>query len=720
MRGALSSLLEWPSRLGGWLLTIISNLFLTSLLNQKSNRYNHAEDRLFIGPDCGFMDCCPKRVLGKRKRGWLCEDDNPASEFMLSRSSSAKRRRSVRLQEWRFWLPSTSDLVGDESLLSRADGFTDDIDDPNWRDHAQVGLVDRDFDKEAVEVRSLVIKRQWRSFLAGAAERSIGDPPCLSTWAGSSQSRELGNNCVLENVSELHSPSISGLLGGFQGIPAQRGKSDLFPTLIENPNPIYLPTLIQNTPLKLGFYRGLGPLYIPSPPGRARLPIHQPRRPGKPATVGTLALVPSLWSCSGHARRDCTFDPPRGKERFGPHMATKKVGRKLYEEDGDAPQFGGPRRSVWINRQNQNNMVAGRNESSVGARSHTQTSVQLEQSAPLKTSLGSASRGGMGLHQVKGSGRSPKARGSPRGFALNRPPKLRLGSSQQRHPAGKKPEAGHGPPVVVVADQSRPALVGRQDPGPKSSGASFATIQEESRCRRLILEEDSDDDMVDVHPAAAQATVQQPMLNGSSTVQAAHSSPTAAGMEKAVTRRSRRSKLQPLKKMVQEVAPQDGVAAAAGLVQSQPGNLRGGRKLRKAKACVEDKATVEAASPRDGVILASLNSDEVAMNPPAIILGEDMITTAMKDGDEVVEPFMAGSTGCVIEPQISPQDRGIGVVDEYGSNMLNPPPGLKKLPLEVIEGEVGVPPTPKKQFVEEGDALEKVEEASLEWLQPDK
>ncbi|CAI0462172.1 unnamed protein product [Linum tenue] len=31
----------------------------------------------------------------------------------------------------------------------------------------------------------------------------------------------------------------------------------------------------------------------------------------------------------GHARRDCAFDPPLGKERFGPRMSTKKVGRKI-------------------------------------------------------------------------------------------------------------------------------------------------------------------------------------------------------------------------------------------------------------------------------------------------------------------------------------------------------------------------------------------------------
>ncbi|CAL1359802.1 unnamed protein product [Linum trigynum] len=56
----------------------------------------------------------------------------------------------------------------------------------------------------------------------------------------------------------------------------------------------------------------------------------------------------------------------------------------------------------------------------------------------------------------------------------------------------------------------------------------------------------------------------------------------------------------------------------------------------------------------------------------------------------------------------------------YGSNMGNAAIGGVKRSLESVDGANTEPPIPKKQFVEETDELEKVEEASLEWPQPDK
>ncbi|CAL1360417.1 unnamed protein product [Linum trigynum] len=155
MRGALSSLLEWPCWLGGWLLEILSSLFLLSLKNQKGDRCRHAGDFLFdetghgseTNRDTRWMNsrkpmfnrcphregCCPKRVLCKRKRALLREDLNPSSETYLSKTSPAKKCRIVRLHEWRFWLPSTSDLVGDQSLLSKTDEFINVVSSPMGR-----------------------------------------------------------------------------------------------------------------------------------------------------------------------------------------------------------------------------------------------------------------------------------------------------------------------------------------------------------------------------------------------------------------------------------------------------------------------------------------------------------------------------------------------------------------------------------------------------------
>ncbi|CAL1402068.1 unnamed protein product [Linum trigynum] len=64
-------------------------------------------------------------------------------------------------------------------------------------------------------------------------------------------------------------------------------------------------------------------------------------------------------------------------------------------------------------------------------------------------------------------------------------------------------------------------------------------------------------------------------------------------------------------------------------------------------------------------------------------------------------------------------DTGLGL-DEYDSNMPNPTFDSRKRSLEHLEGDMGVPPTPKKQFVEADEVSDQVEVASLEWPQPDK
>ncbi|CAL1412861.1 unnamed protein product [Linum trigynum] len=85
---------------------------------------------------------------------------------------------------------------------------------------------------------------------------------------------------------------------------------------------------------------------------------------------------------------------------------------------------------------------------------------------------------------------------------------------------------------------------------------------------------------------------------------------------------------------------------------------------------------------------------------------------------QVVEAF---ETGLVIAREEDGGGKGVNSrLNEYGSNMLDHIMENRKRVLDELEGEVGNPPTPKKQFVESVDDLEKVEEASLEWPQADK
>ncbi|CAL1353555.1 unnamed protein product [Linum trigynum] len=57
---------------------------------------------------------------------------------------------------------------------------------------------------------------------------------------------------------------------------------------------------------------------------------------------------------------------------------------------------------------------------------------------------------------------------------------------------------------------------------------------------------------------------------------------------------------------------------------------------------------------------------------------------------------------------------------EYGSSLMDMSVETRKRVLDELDGEMGDPPTPKKQFVESTDILEKVEEAILEWPPVDK
>ncbi|CAL1401079.1 unnamed protein product [Linum trigynum] len=224
----------------------------------------------------------------------------------------------------------------------------------------------------------------------------------------------------------------------------------------------------------------------------------------------------------------------------------------------------------------------------MGARNHTQTSVKMEQPAPSKEAMESVALGGPVAYQGRGSEKMPMSRGSPRGFALNRPPKVRLGNGQSRQ-LGKKLQES---PCAGEAARPQSLTSARLHSAPLPSGDPPAMIQEDSRRRRLILEKDSDDHMVDAIPTAAHATSLQSMQEGSSADQVDYSIPKVAGVEKSVKQRARRAKYKPLQKQGEDAAFRAGVEEVEGLVNSQPMPSRGNRKLHKAKARVANKAHV--------------------------------------------------------------------------------------------------------------------------------
>ncbi|CAL1377153.1 unnamed protein product [Linum trigynum] len=111
------------------------------------------------------------------------------------------------------------------------------------------------------------------------------------------------------------------------------------------------------------------------------------------------------------------------------------------------------------------------------------------------------------------------------------------------------------------------------------------------------------------------------------------------------------------------------------------------------------------------------NSFEIKRRSPV----EDTLKTRYIMKGRVHQVVEAFEVGLVIAREEDGGDKGgSSRLNEYGSNMLDPIMENRKRVIDELEGEVGNPPTPKKQFVESVDDLDKVEKASLEWPPEDK
>ncbi|CAL1400385.1 unnamed protein product [Linum trigynum] len=443
-------------------------------------------------------------------------------------------------------------------------------------------------------------------------------------------------------------------------------------------------------------------------------------------------------------------------------MATKRVGRKIYEEEDDARPLGGARRSVWINRQHRNQSVGGRNDAGVGGQNFVQNVVKVEPLVPAEEAGGSRALGDQPAHQGQGSGKMPSDRGSPRGFLLNRSPKIRLGSGRLKQ-QGKRGQKKTGADAAACSQSvaaPRPCSV------PPPGGEQPNAIWEETRRRRLILDNDSDDDMADGIPMAAPEALLQPEQVMTSADPVVFSLPKETVAVKPLKKGTRRGKQQPVQKPSTNQAggaaidggPQrvssggkrtlrKGKARAAEQVQGGRDSPQGKANLAVYEDDVVPSAAAEGSHPRiamvktgEGAVVASGSEESgddnhcfiIRKRSPRAALTMAEVSTKGRVGqvvaafeaglsieDEIGEPSMtseAGGADVTGEKNLTGVDAAI--LDEYGSNLLNPPSGLHKRPLEAVEGEMGAPPTPKKQFVEMEDVTEKVEEASLEWPQP--
>ncbi|CAL1406682.1 unnamed protein product [Linum trigynum] len=376
--------------------------------------------------------------------------------------------------------------------------------------------------------------------------------------------------------------------------------------------------------------------------------------------------------------------------------------------------------------------------------------------------------------------RSPVRRQSPKGFVINRPPKVNFcGGGKQKLEASIKETSN---PVLGGKKGGRqpqnPVRAGRGSPAP-AAVAPAGGIAEQARRRRLILEDDLDDDMVDLpHPKVQASPRGQPTRQDAqpSSYPVRESGGLSTGTVKPVKRRLRRNASKAAASDVGGVAVpaprlvdaprksrqvrvghgkefhEQGVETTVPLPTSQNEDVSAGEIADEmasgaSEAGVDDPLGADAAVQRENGLPVPSDSEGSGMGTDTHCFeirkrdpGPTSVGTGRGISGKVSQVVAAFETGLAIDQgkvttvmiegegvrsiseHIGVHGEGAEVGDEYGSNLTNPVFSAHKRSLASVEGEVGSPPTPKKYFIEVANVFEKekVEEASLEWPQPDK
>ncbi|CAL1378174.1 unnamed protein product [Linum trigynum] len=230
--------------------------------------------------------------------------------------------------------------------------------------------------------------------------------------------------------------------------------------------------------------------------------------------------LPSFcYNCGrvGHYRQGCTFDPPSRQEKYGPHMSTKKMGRKIFEGDADDHQFRRHSHSVWINNNAREGRMANVQpllDSGKDDKREPTVAVQSEGgTSPLW--MGTSTRPFMATEPGKPNGRSPIR------FPMTKAPKMNIGR-RGRHGKTKKEEDGspmeveelpqkasrlkkpprqnNGAGASMAEGKIYPVRRNRRNRGgspvPSPVGECGATELKLAHRRRLILEDESEDEFV--------------------------------------------------------------------------------------------------------------------------------------------------------------------------------------------------------------------------------
>ncbi|CAL1408824.1 unnamed protein product [Linum trigynum] len=177
-------------------------------------------------------------------------------------------------------------------------------------------------------------------------------------------------------------------------------------------------------------------------------------------------------------------------------MSMKKMGRRIYDDEIDTMKARGPRQTVWVNRQingptsHARTYIRGHDE---GRKMATKKLEEFPQTAMGNSFQDSKPKQEQGLKPA------PSKTASPRGFPINKPPRIQLGR-------GRNKKQGQGGNKNDHCRQDADGSEVRISLGGPSAGQSelknnSPDILAETRRRRLILESDSDDDSLAIDRA---------------------------------------------------------------------------------------------------------------------------------------------------------------------------------------------------------------------------
>ncbi|CAL1401184.1 unnamed protein product [Linum trigynum] len=399
----------------------------------------------------------------------------------------------------------------------------------------------------------------------------------------------------------------------------------------------------------------------------------------------------------GHSKPECVFGPPTSKEHFGPHMSTRKTGMKIYREDEDYPQFRNASKTVWVNR---NTQLLNDGAEKVASRFLGTKTRPIAQVASLPISRESEAqkkRETQTRHQAP-STNSLGGRAIPKRFVFKTSPQVKIGGSVRQQQKKASPRKVVPPPRQGTKGRQQPSRSAKQASHCQQVVGQMEEVFEHSRRHRLILQEEFEEE--------------EEIIGGG--FNPPMKLRTSIGLaEKPDTKPKARPRLR-----------KGGADCSLNSAHKDGGSTPSGDLLdveeKEFVATLEKPADVDQQhdfDSDDDQAVEEHHSFEIKRRSPA----EDARKTRHIRKGRVHQVVEAFESGLVIAMEENDVFKGVSSrLNEYGSSMMDPIMENRKRVLDELEGDVGNPPTPKKQFVESLDVLDKVDEASLEWPQEDK